>query len=198
MPSLPRLLLPVPMTSQQATVDPCFHQSLQNTHRQVSLNLLWTWFCGVLFHSFPSFFYTNYCRQDPGLSSVLSLSRVWLFATPWIAACQTSLSITNSQSSLRLTSIESVMPSSHLILCLSVYYHFAFSYCSWGSQGKNTEVVCHSLLQWTTFCQISPPWPAHLPNTLRKILKFEEIVLTIHGKTDNRNDEKQSKCSFDQ
>ena len=36
---------------------------------------------------------------------------------------------------------------------LSVSYCFAFSYCSWGSQGKNTEVVCHSLLQWTTFCQ---------------------------------------------
>ena len=35
---------------------------------------------------------------------------------------------------------------------------FAFSYCSWGSQGKNTEVACHSLLQWTTFCQTSPPW----------------------------------------
>ena len=35
---------------------------------------------------------------------------------------------------------------------------FAFSYCSWGSQGKNTEVVCHCLLQWTTFCQPSPPW----------------------------------------
>ena len=50
-------------------------------------------------------------------SSVQSLSRVWLFATPWIAACQASLSITNSWSSLRLTSIESVMPSSHLILC---------------------------------------------------------------------------------
>ena len=45
---------------------------------------------------------------------------------------------------------------------LSVSYHFAYSYCSWGSQGKNTEVVCHSLLQWTTFCQISPPWPAIL------------------------------------
>ena len=40
-----------------------------------------------------------------------------LFATPWIAACQASLSITNSRSSLKLTSIESVMPSSHLILC---------------------------------------------------------------------------------
>ena len=44
-------------------------------------------------------------------SSVQSLSRVRLFATPWIAACQASLSITNSRSSLRFTSIESVMPS---------------------------------------------------------------------------------------
>ena len=50
-------------------------------------------------------------------SSVQLLSRFWLFATPWITARQASLSITNSRSSLRLTSIESVMPSSHLILC---------------------------------------------------------------------------------
>ena len=50
-------------------------------------------------------------------SSVQSLRCVWLFATPWIAACQASLSITNSQSSPRLMSIESAMPSSHLILC---------------------------------------------------------------------------------
>ena len=50
-------------------------------------------------------------------SSVQSLSRVLLFATPWITACQASLPITNSHSSLRLTSIKSVMPSSHLILC---------------------------------------------------------------------------------
>ena len=50
-------------------------------------------------------------------SSVQSLSRVRLFATPWIAARHPSLSITNSWSSPRLTSIESVMPSSHLILC---------------------------------------------------------------------------------
>ena len=49
--------------------------------------------------------------------SVQSLSCVQLFATPWIAACQASLSITNSRSSLKLSSIESVMPSSHLILC---------------------------------------------------------------------------------
>ena len=50
-------------------------------------------------------------------SSVQSLSRVHLFATPWIPAHQASLSITNSQSLLKLMSIESVMPSSHLILC---------------------------------------------------------------------------------
>ena len=54
---------------------------------------------------------------DWGFSSVQSLSRVQLFATPWSAARQASLSITISRSSLRLTCIESVMPSSHLILC---------------------------------------------------------------------------------
>ena len=48
---------------------------------------------------------------------IQSLSRVRLFVTPWIAACQASLSITNFQSLLRLTSIESVMPFSHIILC---------------------------------------------------------------------------------
>ena len=50
-------------------------------------------------------------------SSVQLLSRIWLFATPWTAACQVSLSITNSQSLLKLMSIEPVMPSNHLILC---------------------------------------------------------------------------------
>ena len=55
--------------------------------------------------------------KELAFSSVHLLSHAWLFATPWITARQASLSITNSQSSLRLTSIESVMPSSHLILC---------------------------------------------------------------------------------
>ena len=59
---------------------------------------------------------TEYLHLDQ-FSSVQSLSHVQLFATPWTAARQASLSITNSQSSLTLTSIESVMPSSHLILC---------------------------------------------------------------------------------
>ena len=53
----------------------------------------------------------------PQFSSVQTLSHVRLYMTPWIAACQAFLSITNSLSSPRLTSIESVMPSSHLILC---------------------------------------------------------------------------------
>ena len=48
-------------------------------------------------------------------SSVQSLSRIWLFVIPWIAAHQASLSITNSRSLFKLMSIESVMPSSHLI-----------------------------------------------------------------------------------
>ena len=63
------------------------------------------------------------CPQIPKMisimkfSSVQLLSRVWLLVTPWIAARQASLSITNSRSSPKLMSIESVMPSSHLILC---------------------------------------------------------------------------------
>ena len=61
--------------------------------------------------------YLNKLQNDHQFSSVQSLSCVRLFVTPWIAARQASLSITNSRSSPRLTSIESVMPSSHLILC---------------------------------------------------------------------------------
>jgi len=58
------------------------------------------------------YFFSNW-----NISSVQLLSRVWLFATPWTAARQASLSITNSQSLLKLMSNESVMPSNHLILC---------------------------------------------------------------------------------
>ena len=55
--------------------------------------------------------------MDVQFSSVQLLSHVRLFATPWITGCQASLYITNSRSSLKLISIKSVMPSSHLILC---------------------------------------------------------------------------------
>ena len=59
----------------------------------------------------------SYKGSSCSFNSVQSLSHVWLFATPWIAACQASLSITNSQSLLKFMSITSVMPSNRFILC---------------------------------------------------------------------------------
>ena len=59
----------------------------------------------------------TFLQRRHQFSSVQSLSRVWLFATPWTAACQASLSITNSRSPPKLMSIESMMPSNRLILC---------------------------------------------------------------------------------
>ena len=67
----------------------------------------------LVFAMFGAFWFCSLSQ----IRSDQSLSRVRLFATPWIAARQASLSITISRSSLRLRSIESVMPSSHLILC---------------------------------------------------------------------------------
>ena len=61
------------------------------------------------------------CETSVQFSSFQSLSRVRLFVTRWITARQASLTITNSRSSLKLMSIESVMPSSHLILCRPLF-----------------------------------------------------------------------------
>ena len=83
-------------------------------------------FCFLLFNSGFGLFWSsciflsricpNYVCMQLFFSSVQSLSPVWLFVTSWTAACLASLSITNSQSLLKLLSIESVMPSNHLIL----------------------------------------------------------------------------------
>ena len=88
------------------------------------------------------------------LSSVQSLSHVWLFATPWTAAHQASLSITNSWSLLKLMSIESVMPSNHLLLCHpllllpSIFPHIrVFS---------NESVLCIRWPNWSFSFNISP------------------------------------------
>ena len=82
--------------------------------------------------------------------SVQSLSRVWLFATPWIAARQASLSITNSQSSLKLMSIESVMPSCHLILCRPLLLPASESFpmsqlFTWGGQSTVVSALASFL-----------------------------------------------------
>ena len=61
--------------------------------------------------------FSKFLRQKPRFSSVQSLSRVQFFATPWTAACQASLSITNCWSLPKFMSIELVTPSNHLILC---------------------------------------------------------------------------------
>ena len=95
-------------------------------------------------------------------SSVQSLSRVRLFATPWIAAHQASLSITISWSSLRPTSIESVMPSSHLILCCpllllppvlhSIRVFYNESAFQWSGQSivlASTSVLPMNTLDWS-------------------------------------------------
>ena len=63
---------------------------------------------------------TEIIKSVPKISSLQSLSRVSLFATWWTAACQASLSITNSQSLVKLMSFESVRPSNHLIRCHSL------------------------------------------------------------------------------
>ena len=85
------------------------------------------WFFRVLFFFFKSFIYLLTYLLAPlwgiwdlsslQFSSVQSLSHVRFFATPWTAACQASLSVTNSRSLLKLMYIESVIPSNHLILC---------------------------------------------------------------------------------
>ena len=81
-----------------------------------------TWLLTGSMNPKPKMLYLNHLVWHRSCSVQFSLvqllSRVRLFVTPWVTACQASLSITNSRSSLRLRSIESVMPSSHLILCL--------------------------------------------------------------------------------
>ena len=78
---------------------------------------LLTWLCWVLVEALQLSSDQYWHRVPFQFSSVPSLSCFWLFATPWTAACQASLSITNSWNLLKLVSLESVMPSNHLILC---------------------------------------------------------------------------------
>ena len=106
------------MTEQQQTVDLCCIPFLKKQNWSFSS-------LGKYLHLFPVLHWVVCCCcwvvqvfyvfWTP--SSVQLLGRVWLFATPWITACQASLSITNSRRSLKLMSIESVMPFSYLILC---------------------------------------------------------------------------------
>ena len=99
--------MPLRIASLHLTYHHCNHYQQRYFSGQ-SLDSIWTDFmtCGFKFHIILS-------SQE----AVQSLSHVWLFVTPWTSAHQASLSITNSQSLLKLKSIEPVMPSNRLILC---------------------------------------------------------------------------------
>ena len=82
--------------------------------------------------------------------SVQSLSCIWLFATPWTAAHQASLSITNSRSLFKLMSIQSVMPSSHLILCCPLLLPPSIFPSIWVF--SNESVLC---IRWSKYWNFS-------------------------------------------
>ena len=112
-----------------------------------------------LFYIFPevpcNFFVSNNCFCCHQFSSVQSLSCVRLFMTPWTAACQPSLSITNSQSLLKLMSIESVMPSNHLIICHPL--HLSLSIFPSNRVFSNESVLCiRCPKNWSFIFNISP------------------------------------------
>ena len=146
MPWLPGLLLPEPPSPQQATADLCLLRRHSNTQRQVWLSLLWGlwvlmhtrfclspqhlwWLWGLILNTIlpllPSYWGFSFALGcgisffgGVRFSSVqFSCSVVSDSASPWTAVRQASLSITSSWSLLKLISIESVMPSNHLILC---------------------------------------------------------------------------------
>ena len=127
--------------------------------------------CLTTFGSFTPEWWKHFSRKTPptqlvkaSLSSLQSLSHVRLFATPWIAARQASLSITNSQSSLRLKSIESVMPSSRLILCRPLLLlppiPLSISLLQWVNSSHEVAKVLefHQADEQTGITQLSRPW----------------------------------------
>ena len=124
--------------------------------------------------------------------SVQSLSHVRIFATPWIAERQASLSITNTRSSLKLTSIESVMPSSHLILCrplllcpqsLPASESFPMSQLfTWGGQSTGVSALASFLpkktqgwspLKWTGWISLQSQ------GTLKSLLQHHSSKASI-------------------
>ena len=119
----------------------CLHHSFPQSNVTFSRGPSYEKFGTSILHIYPTLYF----------SSVHWLSRVRLFATPWTAACQASLSITNSRSLLKLTSIESMMPSDHFILCRPLLCRPAFNL----SQHQG-------LFQWVSW-----------PHQVAKVLEFQ-------------------------
>ena len=103
-------------------VSNCMMVDVLNIHlKLLAINFRLKQFGSKSFSSHSQFHESKCMQSDQQIRSDQLLSHVRLFATPWIAARQASLSITNSRSSLRLTSIESVMPFNHLVLCRPLF-----------------------------------------------------------------------------
>ena len=146
-------------------------------------------------------FFTNWALREAlffNIRSDQSLSRVQLFATPWIAAHQASLSITNSRSLPKLMSIESVMPSSHLILCRPLLLlppnpsqHQSFQMSQlfpWGGQSTGVSALASVLpkksqdwspLEWTGW--ISLQSKELLFTFLLKLLMLWPLCIHLSG-----------------
>ena len=124
--------------------------------------------------------------------SVQSLSRVRLFASPWTAACQASLSITNSRSLLKLMSTELVMPSNHLILCCPFSSHlqslpasgsFQMSQC-FSSGGQSIGVFSFNIspsIEYAGLISFRIDWFDLLvvPGTLKSLLQHHSSKVSI-------------------
>ena len=140
------------------------------------------------------------------LQSVQSLSRVWLFATPWTAAHQASLSITISLSLLKLMSIESVMPSNHLVLCFPLlllpsifpsirvfsnesvlhfkwpkYWSFSFSFSFSINPSNEYSGLISFRMDWLDFLVVQ--------GTLRSLLQCHSLKASIHQHSAFRSEE---------
>ena len=133
------------------------------------------------------------------ICSVQSLSHVWLFATPWTVAHQASLSISNSQSLLKLMSIALVMPSNHLILCLllflppSVFPSVRVCPMSqfFASGGQTTGVSASATvlpmniqnwfpLGWTVWISLQPKGFSSLLNSLALTILYSPTLTSIY------------------
>jgi len=153
-------------------------------------------------------------------SSVQSLSHIWLFVTPWTAAHQASLSITNSWSLLKLMSIKSEMPSNHLILCrplllllsifpsIMVFYNKLVLRIRWPKVAKVLELqLQHQSFQWTPRTDFLYDWLGWSPCSTRdsqkssKTPQFKSINSSafsfLHGPTLTTTHDYWENYSFD-
>ena len=115
------------------------------------------------------------CSYAILLFTVLDLASITSYIHNWVLFFFGSISLFCLELFLHWFPVSYWAPA-NLWVHLSVSYLSAFSHCSWGSQGMNTEVVCHSLLQWTTFCQNSPQRPVHLGWPYMVCLSFIELA----------------------